>query len=211
MNPLFLAILVGTAVISYKGFNDRSFFEKYKFQIGAIEKGQYYRLLTSGFLHADWMHFGMNMLSLYFFSEVVFYFFGDIGYVVIYIGSILLGNLFSLFIYKKQYYYSAIGASGGVSGVIFAAIAMAPDAISVNFLPGYIFGFIYFAYSVYMMLNPKQWDNFGHSAHLGGAFFGLVYAIFSNPELAIHNSRYTFIMSLPLLYLAYMISAKKIR
>ncbi len=89
----------------------------------------------------------------------------------------ILGNLFSLQIYQKQPWYSAIGASGAVSGIIFASIAMAPNEISVNFLPGWLFGTLYFGYSVYMMLNPKQWDNLGHAAHLGGAFFriGILY------------------------------------
>ena len=76
-----------------------------------------------------------------------------------YLGSIVIGNLFSLYLYKRQSWYSAIGASGGVSGILFAAVAYAPNQIEVNFLPGYIFGALYFGYSVYMMLNPRPHDN----------------------------------------------------
>ena len=83
-----------------------------------------------------------------------------------YLGSIVIGNLFSLYLYKRQSWYSAIGASGGVSGILFAAVAYAPNEIEVYFLPGYIFGALYFGYSVYMMLNPRPHDNIGHAASI---------------------------------------------
>ena len=210
MNPIVLVIIAITCIISYLGLNDTRMFEKYKFNVSAITtKKEYFRLISSAFLHADFMHLFFNMLSLYFFQGVVIYFFGNIGFLIIYFGSMILGNLFSLLIYKNQPWYSAIGASGAVSGIIFASIAMAPNEISVNFLPGWIFGTLYFGYSVYMMLNPKQWDNLGHSAHLGGAFFGLVYSILLHPDLAMSNSLFLGIMSLPLLYLSYEIFIKK--
>lgn len=210
MNAVVLLIIAATCIISYMGFNNTSLFEKYKFNVNAINnKKEYIRLVSSGFLHADFMHLFFNMLSLYFFQGAILSFFGPVGFILIYFGSMILGNLFSLLIYKNQPWYSAIGASGAVSGVIFAAIAMAPNDISVNFLPGWLFGTLYFGYSVYMMLNPKQWDNLGHSAHLGGAFFGLVYSIVMHPQLALSNLLYLGAMSLPLIYLSYQIFVKK--
>jgi membrane associated rhomboid family serine protease len=154
------------------------------------------------------------MLTLYFFGPIVIQGFGNIGFAIIYFGSILLGNIFSLFLYQKQPWYSAIGASGGVSGILFASIAMLPDlGIYLFFIPipipGYIFGLVYFGYSVYMMLNPRQHDNIGHAAHLGGAFFGLVYAVANAPERAMENSLYIGIMALPLIYLSYEIFVRK--
>lgn len=213
MNTLSIIIIVVTSILSYKGFQDRAFFEKYKFNVGAItQKKDYIRLLSAGFLHADWMHLFFNMLSFYFFQGIVIAFFGEVGLLVLYLGSLLLGNLFSLYIYKRQPWYSAIGASGAVSGIIFAAIAMAPNDINVNFLPGWLFGTLYFGYSVYMMLNPRQWDNLGHAAHLGGAIFGLLYVFALAPALAIENGGYLAIMALPLVYLAYQIFlGKKIK
>ncbi|WP_018676756.1 rhomboid family intramembrane serine protease [Riemerella columbina] len=213
MSTICIIIIAITTVISYQGFKDRAFFEKYKFNVAAItRKKEYIRLLSSGFLHADWMHLFFNMLSLYFFQGIVEYYFGTGGFLALYFGSMLLGNLFSLYIYKHQPWYSAIGASGAVSGIIFAAIGMAPNEIEVNFLPGWLFGTLYFGYSVYMMLNPKQWDNLGHSAHLGGAAFGLGFVFALYPVAALTNALYLGIMSLPLIYLAYHIfSGKKIR
>ncbi|MCI3935864.1 rhomboid family intramembrane serine protease [Chryseobacterium aahli] len=214
MGILFITIAI-TAIISFIAFNNQVIFEKYKFNVGAIRnKKEYLRLLSAGFLHADIMHLLFNMMTLYFFGPVILEGFGALGFIIIYIGSILLGNVFSLFIYQKQPWYSAIGASGGVSGVLFAAIAMAPNMSLYLFfipipIPGFIFGLLYFGYSVYMMLNPKQWDNLGHAAHLGGAFFGLVYAIANQPEAALENSLFIGIMALPLLYLSYEIFIKK--
>ncbi len=210
MSPIVLIIIAVTCIISYMGLNNVAIFEKYKFSVSAINnRKEYFRLITSAFLHADFMHLFFNMLSLYLFQGVVMMFFGNMGFLIVYFGSMILGNLFSLLIYKNQPWYSAIGASGAVSGIIFASIAMAPNEISVNFLPGWIFGTLYFGYSVYMMLNPKQWDNLGHSAHLGGAFFGLVYSIVIHPQFALANLYYLGVMSLPLIYLAYQIFVKK--
>lgn len=214
MNIIILIIAI-TAIISFIAFNNKEIFEKYKFNVGAIRhRKEYVRILSAGFLHADIMHLLFNMMTLYFFGPVILEGFGNIGFLIIYFGSILLGNIFSLFIYQKQPWYSAIGASGGVSGILFAAIAMMPN-IGIYFffipipIPGFIFGLLYFSYSVYMMLNPKQWDNLGHAAHLGGAFFGLVYAVILQPQSAIEHSMFIGIMSLPLIYLSYQVFVKK--
>ena len=214
MSTVLLIVIAVTALISFIAFNNTSIFERYKFNVGAIKRGDYNRLLSAGFLHADLMHLLFNMLTLYFFGRIVIDAFGEIAFLTIYLGSILLGNLFSLFIYQKQGWYSAIGASGGVSGILFAAIAVYPQ-IDIYFffipipIPGYIFGLLYFGYSVYMMLNPRQHDNIGHAAHLGGAFFGLVYAVATLPEMAIKNALYLIIMALPLIYMSYMVFVKK--
>jgi membrane associated rhomboid family serine protease len=214
MNILILFIAI-TAIISFIAFNNPAITEKYKFSVGAIlHKKEYIRLLSSGFLHADIMHLVFNMLTLYFFAPIVIQGFGNIGFIIVYLGAILLGNFLSLYIYQKQPWYSAVGASGGVSGILFASIALIPDLKIYLFfipigIPGYIFGLVYFGYSVYMMLNPRAHDNIGHAAHLGGAFLGLIYAVINAPEHAMKNGIYIGIMSLPLIYLGYEIFVRK--
>lgn len=215
MSPVLLVIIAVTAIISYIAFNNQALFERYKFNVGAIlQRKEYIRLLSAGFLHADLMHLLFNMMTLYFFGPIVVEAFGITGFLIVYFGSILLGNIFSLYLYQNQVWYSAIGASGGVSGILFASIAMIPD-LGIYFffipiaIPGYIFGFLYFAYSVYMMLNPNHNDNIGHAAHLGGAFFGLVYSVGLQPERAVENALFLGIMALPLIYMAYMVFVKK--
>ncbi len=218
MNTILLIIIAATAIFSYMGFNNQSLFEKYKFNIGAIlHRKEYIRLLSSGFLHGSLMHLLLNLYVLYLFSPPIFEIFGTAGFVIIYFGSILSGNLFSLYLYKNQSWYSAIGASGGVSGIIFASVAMFPNLIKIGIIllppelsvPGFVFGLLYFSYSVYMMLNPNQNDNVGHAAHLGGAIFGLVYTVLLFPQQAVENSLYLGIMSLPLIYMAYQVFVKK--
>ena len=215
MSLVLIIVIAVTAIISFIAFSNAALFEKYKFNVGAIKHHkEYIRLISAGFLHADMMHLLFNMLTLYFFGPIVVQAFGVIGFLVVYFGSVLLGNLFSLYLYKNQDWYSAIGASGGVSGILFASIAMIPD-LGIYFffipiaIPGYIFGLLYFSYSVYMMLNPKPHDNIGHAAHLGGAAFGLVYAVALQPEDALKNIIYLAIMALPLLYMSYMVFVKK--
>lgn len=201
MNITFIIILLATIAMSYYGFNNPTFFNRYKFNVGAVQKGDYVRLVSSGFLHANWEHLIFNMISLYFFQDVIIGSMGNLLFLLIYFGSMLLGSVFSLCIYKRQPYYSAIGASGAVSGIIFAAIALYPTALSVNFLPGWLFGALYFGYSVFMMFNPQQGDNLGHAAHLGGALFGLAVVIVYAPEVVIHHAFYLGVMALPLGYM----------
>ncbi|SHK56664.1 rhomboid family intramembrane serine protease [Epilithonimonas mollis] len=210
MNIVLLIIIVITSVISYIGFQNPEVFQKYKFEVGSIQRRkEYIRLISAGFLHADWLHLILNMYVLYAFSPVILQVFGLVGFLIIYLGSIILGNLFCLYVYRNVPFYSAIGASGGVSGLIFAAVAIAPLQIEIWFMPGFVFGTVYFAYSVYMMLNPRMNDNIGHAAHLGGAFFGLVYGVAIFPEFAMQNALYIGIMSLPLIYLAYQVFINK--
>ena len=201
MSISFIIILIATIAMSYYGFNNATFFNRYMFNVGAVQKGDYVRLISSGFLHANWEHLIFNMISLFFFYEVVTDSMGDLLFVFIYFGSMLLGNVFSLQIYKRQSYYSAIGASGAVSGIIFTAIALYPKAIKVNFLPGWLFGALYFGYSVFMMFNPQKGDNLGHTAHIGGALFGLAVVVLYAPTIVVHNALYLGIMALPLVYM----------
>ena len=201
MSISFIIILIATIAMSYYGFNNATFFNRYMFNVGAVQKGDYVRLISSGFLHANWEHLIFNMISLFFFYEVVTDSMGELLFVLIYFGSMLLGNVFSLQIYKRQSYYSAIGASGAVSGIIFTAIALYPKAIKVNFLPGWLFGALYFGYSVFMMFNPQKGDNLGHTAHIGGALFGLAVVVLYAPTIVMHNALYLGIMALPLVYM----------
>ena len=62
MNITFIIILIITVAISYYGFNNSAFFNRYKFNVGAVQKGDYVRLVCSGFLLADWQHLIFNMI-----------------------------------------------------------------------------------------------------------------------------------------------------
>ena len=129
----FILIIV-TVLFSYAGFSNGSFFNRYEFE---IEKNliyrEYRRLISSGFLHVGWTHLILNMLSLYAFYGSVESSLGSIFLLLVYFTSLVGGNLFALYIHRNHGNYSAVGASGAVSGIIFAAIALFPG-IRIGFL-----------------------------------------------------------------------------
>ncbi|NDW19877.1 rhomboid family intramembrane serine protease [Dysgonomonas sp. 216] len=209
MHPITLAIIAITCITSFFGFSNRNFFERGKFNTDAILRGkQFDRLLTSAFLHGDGMHLLFNMLTLYFFSNVIIATLGTGAYLIIYFAAILIGNLLSLWMYRRNPYYSAIGASGGVSGILFAAIAIFPQlGLYIFFIPiaipGWIFGILYLAYSVYGM--KQQLGNIGHAAHLGGALAGIIIVIILAPQVLQINGLYIGLMAIPLAALGYYV------
>lgn len=177
MNNITVAIIAINLIVSITGFNNASFRERYLFSPYAILKNKEYdRLITSGFLHANWMHFIFNMLSLYFFADEVVMNLGRGGLVLIYLGGLVGGNLLSLLLNKDNFSYRALGASGAVSAVIFSAVVCNPEIqLIIYFLPvpGWLFAIGYTVYSIYGILKDLG-DNIGHDAHLGGSIAGLL-------------------------------------
>lgn len=217
---LITIIIIGiTVLFSLQGFSNYNLFQRYKFQPTAITQGkQYDRLLTSGFLHVDMMHLIFNMLTLYFFADIVIQFFamqfrsystGAVIFAVLYLLSIMGGNLLALFFQKNSPNYSAVGASGGVLGIVMAAIAILPTEIQIyGFIPGWIFAIGYLGYSVYGV--QTQLGNIGHEAHLGGAIVGLAVPLIMNPALFQKNMIYILCMLVPIVVLLVMaIRARK--
>ncbi|MGS4344802.1 rhomboid family intramembrane serine protease [Myroides odoratus] len=184
--PVILVLLVLSGLATYKGLQDYAFFGKYNFNLDRIRKGEVYRLLTSGFLHVDWMHFAFNMFTLYMFAGIVVAISGSFYFLIIYLLSILIGNILTYQLYHKRSQYLAVGASGGVTGIVYASILLYPDLkLYLFFIPigikGYIFALAYLLYSLYGM--KKNRDNIGHAAHFGGAIGGLVFTLVRYPSL----------------------------
>jgi len=201
MNKAVLLIIIANVLVSFKGFQDKIFFEKYKFQIGPIVNGEKIRILSSGFLHVDQAHLFFNMLTLYFFADSVIAYVGIGRFMIIYFGSLLAGSLFGLNFHKKEPYYSAVGASGAVMGILYAAIMLNPGMNLYLFfipipIPAYIFGVGYLLYTMFGM--KKQWGNIGHSAHLGGAIGGFVLTIVLFPQVVVQNKLMVIILAIPI-------------
>jgi membrane associated rhomboid family serine protease len=204
INSAVLLIIIANVLASMKGFSDDAFLNTYKFQIGKIVSGEKIRMLTSGFLHVDWMHLGFNMYALYLFGGIVAGMLGITSFLIIYILSLLAGNLYSLKYHKNESYYSAVGASGAVSGIVYASILLYPDMSLYLFfipipIPGYIFGVGYLLYSIYGM--KKQIGNVGHSAHLGGAIGGFAITLLLNPSLFSSNTFMVILLAVPIVLL----------
>ena len=201
INQVVLLVIVANVLVSMKGFKEYSFLDKYKFQVSRILGGEKIRMLTSGFLHVDWIHLLFNMYALYLFGDIVVFKLGTVNFIFIYFGSLFAGNMYSLHYHKKEPYYSAVGASGAVSGIVYAAILLYPEMELIIFfipipIPGYIFGVGYLLYSIYGM--KKQLGNIGHSAHLGGAMGGFAITLLVNPNLFVTNKIMIILLAVPI-------------
>ncbi len=202
-NPIVLLIIIANVLFSMKGFDDYSFLDKYKFQVGKVLGKEKITMLTSGFLHVDWMHLGFNMYALYVFGDIIAAILGTIPFLIIYLGSLIAGSLYTLYYHKKEPYYSAVGASGAVSGIVYSSILVFPDMQLLLFfaipIPGYIFGVGYLLYSIYGM--KKQVGNIGHAAHLGGAIGGFILTLILKPELFSINTVFVIFLAIPIILL----------
>jgi membrane associated rhomboid family serine protease len=208
MNIPLLAIIAINALVSFKGFNDKEFFRKYEFHIGSIRSGQQYRMFTSAFLHADIMHLGLNMFTLFIFAPIVIYGLGVAGFFLAYFVSLIAGSLLTLYFHKNDYWYKAIGASGAVMGVLFAAILLQPDMTINFFIPGYIFGIFYLLFSIYGMKAKN--DNIGHTAHFGGAIGGYAVTLIRVPEILFQETFVVVMLAIPIIILFIMAKMGKL-
>lgn len=184
---LVYILIAANVLFSWQAFENYSLFEKFKFRVGNILTGkEYIRMLSSGFLHVDYTHLILNMIALYSFGIAMSFFISTLQFALLYFVSLLAGNFLALFFNKNSYNYSAVGASGAVSGVVFASILFYPDGKVLLFLilplKSWMFGILYLLYSVYGM--SKKNDNIGHEAHLGGAITGVLMALVFEPSLA---------------------------
>jgi membrane associated rhomboid family serine protease len=211
---LVTIIIIGiNVIVSLKGFNDYSFFERHKFNIGGIKRGEQIRMIASGFLHVDQMHLFFNMFTLYFFADEVISYLGPINFLLVYFGSLIVGNLLSFYFHKNEYHYSAVGASGAVTGVLYSAILLNPDMeLYMMFIPiaipAYIFGIGYLMYSIYGMKNSV--GNIGHDAHFGGAIGGYVITLILATWLFEENLLMVGLLAIPIVLLFVMRKAGKI-
>jgi membrane associated rhomboid family serine protease len=155
-----------------------------------LSQGQYYRLVTSGFIHRDHMHLIFNMFSFYFFGAQLEYIFqeifgslGSFHFIALYLLGIVVSDIPTVFKHRNNPYYNSLGASGAVSAVVFACILFLPlqDICIYGILcfPGIILGAIYLVYSYYS--SKKSKDGINHDAHLYGALFGILYCLVFYP------------------------------
>jgi len=184
MNIHTLVVIIANLLFSMRGFKDYSFFEQYKFNIGALQRGEKIRMISSGFLHVNWQHFMFNMISLYLFANIVIYQLGTLNFYLVYLFSLLAGNLLSFYFHKNEPFYSAVGASGAVTGIVYSAILLRPDMhMFIYFIPvpipSYVVGVGYLLFSIYGM--KTKLGNIGHDAHFGGAVGGYFMTLFLAP------------------------------
>ena len=181
-------IIAITVISSILAFGNQALMSNCIFNPYVIDKRkQYYRFITSGFIHADLMHLFFNMYALYLFGlnvEVALtQIFNDAGpylYVGLYFSALIMSATFSYFKHKDNPQYNALGASGAVSAILFVSIVLYPTQKLMIFpipffIPSYILGPLYLLYSYYM--GRKGTDNVGHDAHFFGALWGILFIL----------------------------------
>jgi membrane associated rhomboid family serine protease len=186
--PVNLIIIAVTCVVSFMAFSNPRLIDRLILWPPAITRGkEYWRLASCGLIHADVPHLAFNMLTLYFFGGLMerFYghFIGGLGYLLFYVGGLVVSSLPSYVRHQKDSSYRSLGASGAVSAVLFAFILLQPwTTILVFFvpMPAIIYAVLYLGYTIYM--DRQRSDNINHSAHLWGAVYGIVFTILIEPR-----------------------------
>jgi membrane associated rhomboid family serine protease len=195
-----IAIVIITSLISIVAFYNDTLMRRFMFNPYQVYyRKEFWRLITHGFLHADWIHLIVNMIVLYSFGRNVEAWMNQLrigGYIrspiftfsLLYFGGIIVSTLITLFRHYKNYHYNSVGASGAVSAVIFTSIFFSPlDKIyffAVIPIPGILFALLYLVYSSYM--SRRSADNINHDAHFAGAIFGFIFPALIDFKLISH-------------------------
>ena len=187
-----IIIVIITSIISFLAFNNQDIFNKLIFYpfIMSNRSEEYYRFITSGFIHANLSHLLFNMITLYFFGVEVEAICREVGmpsmYLLLYLSAIVISSIPAFTKHQTHSYYRSLGASGGVSAILFATVYFEPwNKIYIYFIPigipSILFAVLYLFYSAYM--SKKGNDHIGHDAHLWGSVYGFVFAFFLDLKL----------------------------
>jgi membrane associated rhomboid family serine protease len=150
-----------------------------------FRKAQYWQLLSSGFVHANFSHLLFNLLTFYFFAFTLERRIGTAAFVALYVLGLLIGNLSTYVRHRNEPDYVTVGASGAVSAVLFASIVYFPTMRLYIFplpvpIPALIFAVLYLAYSYYQ--SRQSGEHVNHDAHIGGALTGLGFVAVADPS-----------------------------
>jgi membrane associated rhomboid family serine protease len=192
MTSFTVPIIILTAIISFIADANYPVKESLIFWPPAIHmKRQYYRFITYGLIHANFMHLAFNMFTFYFFGKALeYYYAGALGlqhyyYLILYVTALIASNIPTYLKHKDDYNYRGLGASGAVIAVQFAFILLDPWETIYLFtfipVPAILFVAIFVWYSIYM--GKRGGDNVNHSAHLWGGVYGVLFTVAVRPEV----------------------------
>lgn len=190
MNSIVTWALIGvTVLVSWQAFGNRRLLDRLMLWPPAIDRHkQFDRLITHGFVHADWQHLLFNMITLFFFGRLVERWFapyiGQLGFALFYLSAILVAILPTYLRHRHDPHYRSLGASGAVSAVLFAFILVQPWSLIFVFfvpIPAILYAVLYVGYSIWM--DRRGGDNVNHSAHLWGAGYGVLFTVMMEPRV----------------------------
>lgn len=183
-----------TLVFSIISFRSKKIFEWAVFMPVLIKKEKsYYRFLTSGFIHANWLHLILNVYVLYVFGHAVetnfklfFGKFSGLYFVIMYLTAIIISEIPLYIKNRNNPEYASLGASGAVSAIVFSFIMFQPTgSIGIILLPitlpSVLLGVLFLLYSAYMSKYGS--DNIAHSAHFTGALYGFIFPVIISIEV----------------------------
>ncbi len=190
-------LVIITAVTSYMGFQQPAFLHRFKhWPYREKHQGEWYRFVSSGFLHGGWLHLLINMFVFWQFGLIVESayesFFGPtmgkIWFIVLYITTIIVADISTYIKHKDNYGFSSIGASGAVSGILFIYILMMPWNTlylwGILPIPALLVGVGYLWYS--HRAAGQAETRIDHDAHFYGAVYGVIFTLILKPEMALH-------------------------
>ena len=189
-NPVASLILVFTVITSIYAFNDNGIFGKFMLHPYSVSrKHKVYTLITSGLIHADWMHLIFNMITFFSFGFPLERAIGSWQFGLVYFIGLILSDIPTVIRHKNEMWYNSLGASGAVSAVLFSSILLAPFSTLLIFpIPfaiwAIIFGPLYLLYCAYASKNSR--DNINHDAHFFGAITGLIVTVIVVPGVIPH-------------------------
>lgn len=194
-----ILLIIITSIISVIGFSRRDVFDKLQLNPYAVyHKKEWYRIISHGFLHADWVHLFVNMFVLFSFGKSVENIFHQLAangiiksailsYALLYFLSMIFATVTTIKKQRDNQFYNSVGASGAVSAIVFTSIFFQPLAnlyfYAIIPIPGIVFGVLYLGYSHYMSRRAGEKDNINHDAHFIGAVFGFLFPLILDPKL----------------------------
>jgi len=188
--PVASIIFLFTLVTSIYAFYDHSIYGKFMLHPYSVyRKNKMFTVITSGMIHADWMHLIFNMMTFFFVGFRLEALMGHWQFALVYILSLVLADIPSILKHKDDFWYNSLGASGAISGVLFSYILFFPlDKFYLFFIPigipAVLFGFLYLIYCAYASRQSR--DNINHDAHFFGALAGLIITIIIIPGIIPH-------------------------
>ncbi len=185
VSSIIFILTLATSIYAFKHHEVYNRLMLYPYQIA--RGGKYYTFLSSGLIHANWMHLFFNMFTFFFFAFPLEQMMGHVQFGILYILSLILSDIPTYLRHRNNYQYASLGASGAISAVLFSYILFQPlSLIGVMFIPmpALVFGVLYLVYCAYMSKNSS--DNINHDAHFFGALAGLILTVLLVPGIISH-------------------------
>ena len=178
-------ILIVTIITSFWALQNEEQLRKLIFNPYTVKQNnEWHRFLTHAFIHADFVHLGVNMYVLWMFGSAIEEAIGSNNFILLYAGGIIFASIPSYLKHQNNHYYNSLGASGAVASVVFAFVLIYPSSMlylmAIIPLPAWLFGILYLMYEAYM--DKKANDKIAHDAHFYGALWGILFTGFSNPD-----------------------------